>query len=76
MRALRDDPLRRADGSRITAFALHRAARDMRNAAIARTLVRAAGAVSFAWTQAALGAAPACSDRLAAVDDCRGLQRG
>ncbi len=70
----RDDLQPTADGSRITAFALHRAARDMRNAAIARTLVRAAGAVSFAWTLAALGARQ-LHDRLVVADDCAGLQR-
>jgi hypothetical protein len=74
-RALRDDPLRRADGSRITAFALQRAARDMRNAAIARALLRAAGAASFAWTRAVL-ALRSLQHRLAAMDDCRELQRG
>jgi hypothetical protein len=74
-RALRDEPLRRVDGSRISAFALHRAARDMRNAAIARALLRAAGAASFAWTRAVL-ALRSLQHRLAAMDDCRELQRG
>jgi hypothetical protein len=69
-----DDALQAADGSRITAFALHRAARDMRNAALARALVRVAGAVSFAWTRAAL-AWRRLLDGLVPPHDCRGLQR-
>jgi len=73
-RASRDEPLRRVDGSRISAFALHRAARDMRNAAIARALLRAAGAASFAWNKAVL-ALRRLQHRLAVADDCRGLQR-